>query len=150
MMWQSDRPAGLGHPDADDLEQVRDLADKLLSRFSSGGPVPLDLEVLDYQPDQLAREFKAKIGQPWMIVPKTVDQEACTQCGVCQDNCPVAAITLDPVPVFDNTCFDCFNCIRLCPEEAITSAVPLAKIEAMIRERVKTINEQPLTQIFAG
>ena len=150
MMWQSDRPEGQGHPDAEDLGQVRGLADKLLSRFSSGRPAPLTLEILDYQPEELAREFKAKIGQPWMIVPKTVDDDACTQCGICKDNCPAAAISLDPTPVFLDTCFDCFNCIRLCPEEAISSQVPLAKIEAMIRERVKTIDEQPLTQIFAA
>lgn len=150
MMWQSDNPEGKGHPDADDLQQVRHLADKLLSQFSAGIPTPLALEALDYQPEELARELKANIGQPWMIIPKTVDDSACTECGICADCCPAAAIILNPMPEFGDTCFDCFNCIRLCPEDAITPAVPMAKIEAKIRERVKNINEQPLTQIFSG
>jgi ferredoxin/flavodoxin len=148
MMWQSDHPEGAGHPDAEDLRQVRQLADTLLAQFSSGHPADISLEELDYQPDELAREFKAKIGQPWMVVPKTVDQGACTQCGICVEHCPPAAISLDPTPVFSDGCFDCFNCIRLCPEKAIIPAVPMAKIEAMIRGRVKSIDEQPLTRIF--
>lgn len=49
-----------------------------------------------------------------------------------------------------STCVDCFNCIRLCPEDAIESKVPLEKVEAMIRERVRTIRERPLTQVFVG
>ena len=83
-----------------------------------------------------------------MIIPKTVDEESCTQCSVCAEECPVAAISLDPYPVFNEACFDCFNCIRLCPEAAIEPGVPLAKIEEMIRDRVTTINEQPLTEIY--
>ena len=44
--------------------------------------------------------------------------------------------------------FDCFNCIRECPEEAISPAMPLAKISAMIRERAATFDEQPPTQVW--
>ncbi len=150
MMWQSDSPEGEGHPNTDDLQQVRDLADYLLSQFSAALPAPLPLEALDYQPAALASEFKAKIAQPWMIIPKTVDDNRCTECGVCAEVCLVAAITLNPKPEFGGACFDCFNCIRLCPEDAIAPAVPLAKIEAMIRARVKDINEQPLTRIFTA
>ncbi|MFH1983711.1 MAG: EFR1 family ferrodoxin [Pseudomonadota bacterium] len=150
MMWQSDRPEGDGHPDADDLLQVRELADRLMTQFSTGQPVPIPLKILDYQTAERAVEFKAKIAQPWMIVPKTVDENACTECGTCAEACPTDAITLSPKPEFGGACFDCFNCIRLCPEDAIAPAVPLAKIEAMIRARVKDIDEQPLTRIFTA
>ena len=57
-------------------------------------------------------------------------------------------LTLEPFPVFDDRCFDCFNCIRECPEAAITPAVSLEQIAAMIRERVETYDEQPPTQVF--
>jgi len=148
MMWHTENPEGKGHPDADDLQQVRRLAGGLLDQFATGAPTPLPLEALDYQPEARAREFKAKIGRPWMTVPKSVDEDACTECEICADDCPAGAIIMNPLPEFGTTCFDCFTCVRRCPENAIASAVPLVKIEVMIGERVKTINEQPLTQIF--
>lgn len=148
MMWSSEHPEGKGHPDAGDLNQVRQLADTLQTQIATGKFQPLPLEALDYQSEERAREFKTKIGQPWAITPKTVDEDACTECGICVEVCPVAAIDLNPLPEFDDTCFDCFNCIRLCPETAIHPPVPLEKIEAKIRERVQTINEQPMTQTF--
>ncbi len=150
LMWQSDRPEGEGHPDADDLRQVRRLVDTLHSGLSAGTLTPLALEVLDYQPPELAAEFKAKIARPWVNIPKTVDKQACTECGNCVEDCPVGAIILKPTPEFGDACFSCFNCIRLCPEEAIAPVLPLAKIEAMIRERVRSINEQPLSQVFSA
>ena len=148
MMWPADGPVGEGHPDEADKQQVRDLADRLLVDGKNGAFTALPLETLDYQPAERAAEFKAKIEQPWMIIPKTVDEETCTQCGECVEACPVAAVSLDSYPVFTAACFDCFNCIRLCPETAIEPAVPLAKIEGMIRDRVATINEQPLTETY--
>jgi ferredoxin len=148
MMWQSDDPVGKGRPDADDLKQVDMLAIKLLERFREAAPAPLSSDSLDYQPEKLAQDFKKKMAGPWMVVPKTVDAEACTECGICVENCPVSAITLNPLPVFTTSCFDCFNCIRLCPEDALSPPMAMGKIEAMIRDRVSTINEQPLTRIF--
>ncbi len=146
MMWRSDAPVGQGHPDAADDDRVRGLIDTLTAQ----PPASLPLAALDYQPAAHAAEFKPKIGEPWMIVPKTIDDDACTLCGTCEAVCPVGAVTLDPGPVFDGTCFDCFNCVRQCPEDAIVSAMPLEKIAANIRERVVKYDEQPLTQVFVG
>jgi len=106
------------------------------------------LSDLDYQPEAIGADFKKKLDQPWMIIPKTIDGDRCTRCGTCEEVCPVGAVTLEPGPVFNSPCFDCFACVRECPEEAIISSVSLLKIEAMIRSRVETYDEKPLTQIF--
>jgi ferredoxin/flavodoxin len=148
LMWQTVDPAGKGHPDQADLSKIYDLVTALQSRFESTDIPSLALETLDYQPPARAEQMKKKISAPGWIVPKKVIRETCTQCGVCAEECPAAAIDLNPYPRFDQRCFDCFNCIRLCPEDAIEPAVSINKIEEHIRQRVRTINEQPFTQIF--
>lgn len=64
------------------------------------------------------------------------------------DECPAEAITLDPYPQFATGCFDCFNCIRLCPEQAIEPEITLAQLEERIRKRAEMMSERPYTQIF--
>ena len=150
MMWPADTPVGQGHPDEADRQQVRDLADRLLADGAAGTFKALPLEALDYQPAERAAAFKAKLEKSWMVIPKTVNEETCTQCGVCAEACPAAAVSLDPYPVFNEACFDCFTCVRVCPEEALQPAKPMAEIGEMIRDRVATINEQPLTEVYYG
>ena len=148
MMWLADDPAGNGHPDKTDEGTIKEMAATLQARFDSGDIPVLALEALDYQPRKRAEEIKNKIIAPWFIITKEVDSEACTQCGICEEECPVDAVILDPYPEFNQSCFDCFNCIRLCPEDAIASTISMVDISDHIRERVITINEQPLTQVF--
>ena len=148
MMWQASAPAGQGHPDKSDLQEIEKLVQTLLHRFKSADFTPLSSGALDYQPHVQAGQMKEKIDAPWMIVPKSVNTEKCSQCGICEEVCPAAAVDINPYPQFNETCFDCFNCIRLCPEDAIEPAMRMDEIEVYIRERVRTINEQPYTRIF--
>jgi ferredoxin/flavodoxin len=150
MMWQTDNPAGKGHPDQSDLHTVNELVGTLFHRFESNDIPDLSIDILDYQPPIRAEQMKKKISAPWKIVPKDVDPDLCTQCGICQEECPVGAVNLNPFPQFDRNCFDCFNCIRLCPEDAIKPTVSMSQIKEHIRERVRTLGEreQPYTQIF--
>ncbi len=148
MMWGADQPEGQGHPDDDDKQQVMDLADRLITKMKDDDLSPLPLSILDYQPEERSAEGKEKLEKPWMIIPKTINEETCTQCGTCEEECPAQAITMDPFPKFGKTCFDCFTCVRICPENAVEPKAPVAQIAKKIRKRVETINEQPLTQMF--
>jgi ferredoxin/flavodoxin len=148
LMWRARNPAGKGHPDETDFQKIQELVANIYDRFQSGNISALSDDILDYQPALRAAEFKKKMKAPKLIVPKNVKAEICTQCGVCQERCPVSAVSLNPYPQFDQNCIDCFNCIRLCPENAIEPARSLDQIEVHIRERVLTIQEQPYTQIF--
>jgi len=147
MMWPSNSPVGMGHPDADDDRQVAELVEGVIEKLQSDAEM-LPLDDLDCQPEAVSAEIKEKLDQPWMIVPKTIDEDKCTQCAICRETCPAGAVTLDPFPVFGETCFDCFNCVRECPEEAIDSPLDLAQLDAKIRKKAEKFNEQPPTQIF--
>jgi ferredoxin/flavodoxin len=148
MMWRVENPPGKGHPDDTDIRKINKLVGTLYTRFNSDKTPVLSLDTLDYQPHERAAEMKENINALWKIASKHVNTETCTQCGVCEEECPVAAISLNPYPEFALNCFDCFNCIRLCPENAIEPASSMNQIEDRIRRRVRTINEQPVTQIF--
>jgi ferredoxin len=52
---------------------------------------------------------------------------------------------MEPYPVFGKNCFGCFNCVRLCPENAIEA--DLSVIKGHIKKRKESINEVPLTQV---
>ncbi len=148
MMWQSDDPVGQGHPDADDDREVETLVQTIRTRMERGEVRTLPLAELDYQAEPHGSEMKKMIGQPMMIVPKSLDEETCTQCGECAEDCPADIVDLAPYPAIGEGCFDCFNCIRVCPENAITPAISLKDIEALIRGRVEKFNEKPFTRIY--
>ena len=51
-----------------------------------------------------------------------LDQEKCTQCGLCGQECPLEAITIKEkdFPVFGSACVHCGLCVSVCPVEAIS------------------------------
>ncbi|MGD8368638.1 MAG: EFR1 family ferrodoxin [Desulfobacterales bacterium] len=148
MMWRSEIASGAGRPDSDDFQQVDGFTREIFERLRSGALKPVDLAHLDYQPKRHATEMRQKIGQPWMIVPKSVDEEKCSACGVCVEQCPVGAVALNPYPAFADNCFDCFNCVRLCPEDAIDTPLSAEKIEAHIAMLKEKYREEVLTRVF--
>ena len=56
---------------------------------------------------------------------KHIDEELCTGCGICVDDCPVDVIRLDEEKgkayiAYPKDCAVCFQCQTYCPEGAIT------------------------------
>ncbi|MFZ3049160.1 MAG: EFR1 family ferrodoxin [Desulfatirhabdiaceae bacterium] len=150
LMWRSSEPAGYGHPNIEDDRLIHQFVKDVVNRITHHAIRPIDSDDLDYQPIPYNDEMKRKLNEPWMIIPKTIDQTTCTQCGLCMTVCPVAAVTLKPFPKFSQICFDCFNCIRLCPENAIASVVPFEMIEEHIRSRVSLFNEDRKPGFFVA
>ena len=52
-----------------------------------------------------------------------VDRNECTGCGLCIDECPSEAITIDDEGIScidENKCTECGACVDICPSVAIS------------------------------
>ncbi len=53
-----------------------------------------------------------------------IDHTVCTKCGICTDNCPYFAMTMDDIVVVDKkSCFGCGLCESRCPVRAISGVL---------------------------
>ena len=148
LMWAENAPLGADRPNGDDDHVVEDFAEHLAAKLRVTSPAEIPLADLDYQAPDLRQQMfnrsfeAAKAGFP----SKKIDESRCTLCGICGENCPVGAIVLSDTLQFSDACIHCFNCVRLCPESAITA--DLKPIHAFIRQRAGSINESTRTQVF--
>lgn len=148
MMWQCENPLGEGHPDEEDDQLIQELVTGVLKKIATGSAEAISLSDLAYQTEKVHSEMEkmtleiAKGRMP----KKAINEDLCTECGVCSETCPVQAIMLSPYPEFGENCIYCFQCVRDCPEKAIIADLTL--MGEHIKGRAKQLNERPFTQIF--
>ena len=148
MMWRSKDPLGGGHPDAKDDQMIEDLVNKVHAKLQNEPTNSLPLANLNYQPQEVQEWLKTVNieAAKTMLPPLQLIEEACTKCGICKNECPAFAITLDPYPIFGDECILCYNCVRLCEDDAIKS--DLSQIETMLKKKVAKQPESPPSQVF--
>lgn len=123
LMWRSKNPLGEGHPDQEDERLIRTLVSGVLKKKAAGSPETIALSDLAYQPE----EVYAKMGKMTLEIAKEqmpkkmIQEELCTECRICEKICPVQAITLSPYPKIGENCIYCFQCVRNCPENAVSA-----------------------------
>lgn len=150
LMWQCDEPLGKDHPGPEDEKQLSQLVGSVLDKLqlgnSAGAIVPetLNYQALDVQ--EIGKEFTLELLKEHMP-PIVLDEDTCTSCGVCRENCPMQNIVLDTSLIFGDNCVLCFNCIRVCEPGALTNE-SLDDMEVLIRERAELYDEPAETQIF--
>lgn len=70
---------------------------------------------------KLIPDILVKLISPYVWAHPAIDYEACINCDICMDNCPMHAISEEGDRlVYDySKCIDCMCCHELCPNEAI-------------------------------
>lgn len=147
-LWRMEHPLGEGHPDAADDAAVRGLVAGVLEKAKTPAHSGLPLSALAYQPPETHAEMEnmSLAAAAGHLPEKKLDAEACTECGICAENCPTDAIALAPLPEFGDACIFCFRCVRDCPESAIH--VNTEPIEERVPKMAAMRNETPPTQMF--
>lgn len=109
-----------GHPDDRDLKEAKDFGRtiaKCSMAVSKGDmsciakPVPVTEEWVPGEAAMLTREFMDQ------TMPRlSINLETCTECGECQDACPVGGIDIEKSPPrMQDPCIYCWNCAKICP-----------------------------------
>lgn len=139
-----------GSPTVESVRELVAFVEKMLTRieeFIDGKPVqaptyrvkPTGLYWAS-RVSRLAPSARAKMGK------KKVDEAACTQCRVCEKNCPVGAISLDPYPEFNRDCIACWSCVNMCPADCITTAIDSHKHYKGIARRDELLEQAGLKE----
>jgi flavodoxin/NAD-dependent dihydropyrimidine dehydrogenase PreA subunit len=116
-----------GHPDLAELSEAekfeKNICDKSLG-ITKGTVKPIPLF------EKVENTWWVKDSEMLMpevlreLFPKfVIDENRCTRCGVCVENCPVDAIDLDAQPpeIQKQGCIFCLYCEKSCPEGAIVA-----------------------------
>ncbi len=88
---------------------------------------------------------------PLIAKKRTLDiklmSDQCKGCQKCVRQCPVGAITCEPLNINKESCLYCYHCVITCPFKAITC--PIDKLDPMIALNKKVIGtESPSNQIL--
>lgn len=125
-----------GRPNADDLAEVREFAQKIARKLSED--IADRLEVPGNIPTKPAVVFP---------LPQTVNPN-CVLCGHCWEQCPAQAIAPGhPASVNKQLCICCMRCVAICPEQA---RIPDHSFISGIRQKLEPLCSQPRKNEFFG
>jgi len=132
------RKVAAGRPDESDLAIAGDFGTRIAAKLTALGS--------DLPAPTLAVEGKTpyKDGVKQMfIAPAT--SVVCTECGICADHCPTAAISFDNFKDIDAAkCILCCACIKICPVRAKSIKHPIiADITANLIAKCGSVRNEP-------
>lgn len=111
-----------GRPDAEDMAEAVKFADDLADKVKkfADGVIPEKIEVegvpYPYRGYYQPRDRKGVSIDIRKVKPLTSD--ACDNCKICADVCPMGSISHENVREFTGICIKCGACIKKCPLQA--------------------------------
>lgn len=112
-----------GHPDELEYDEAREFGREVAERSRRIAEGERDLIPEPGQKDQEWTDAADMLSLEFMdqVMPRmSIDEEKCTHCQECVENCPVGGIDVeaDP-PRIQDPCIYCWYCAKICPELAI-------------------------------
>ena len=111
-----------GRPDADDMKEALAFAGKVAEKVKGlpEGEVPAPVEVEGvphpYQGYYQPRDRKGVSIDIRKV--KSLVSDACDDCKICADVCPMGSISHENVREYTGICIKCGACIKKCPKQA--------------------------------
>ena len=117
------RSIAAGRPDAEDEALCRQFAADVMAKSD-------DAPSISVPGNDPYVEIKPSAFHP-------VADENCVKCGVCAEQCPVAAIPVDdPSQTNNDVCINCLRCVQVCPASCRALPAPfLAGATKMLNEK---------------
>lgn len=123
----SETPTAQGRPDKDDLHHAEVLGRKIREKLQSVSSISQVSDV--HVPGNYPYGGVTKL---W-IVDFIAVSDACAQCGICAEKCPVGAVDAENSRLIDiEKCITCCACIKSCPQNARSMKPGLVK-DASVR-----------------
>ena len=97
---------GTGRPNISDLNRISAFANALKPKFETDSFSPIEVPGNPI-PEKKERKF----------MPKELNREVCTGCGMCAASCPTGAINADG-NIDQSKCINCMRCTFVCPVKA--------------------------------
>lgn len=122
------REFATGRPNEDDNAELFSFAARIKQKLESASK---------------SSELTLPGNRPYKTIsssPSPQADDTCGSCGVCAEECPTDAISMDnPRTVNKDACISCMRCIAVCP----TGSRSLGPIVAMLAERLRPVCSEP-------
>lgn len=103
-------------PNEKTYKAVRSFAESVIEQVNLGYAVPFEKK---FTLRRLSTFFDPIWWTKRLIDSHKIDLEKCTQCAICEEKCPTAAISYKTGNIDFEKCVLCFGCLNNCPVQAV-------------------------------